>query len=410
MINNPGLEFLPVTLDLHFNPGRDIGSLLAVLAQVYLFFRIRQAIGASRRSARFKSAATAAAGICIFVLFTVCTYCVARPIPWVNPPLAAQALFFYLPAIWGIGSICSALILLASQAASGLSRAAVRLHRKEDDELEKEFPDAGRRRFLQAGVGAFAAAPFVLSGYGAAFAGRHFEITEHDIPFGMPLRVVHLTDIHSGLYMTRSELRRYADVVNGLRPDVLLLTGDYVTNSAAFLPDCLEQMARVETRYGTFASLGNHDIWYCRPAELKAAFRQYDIPMLRNGNRVIQTARGPFAVAGIDDLRWGRPDLDGALQGIGADLPTILLSHMPEVFPRAAERRIALTLSGHYHGGQIKLNTPEGVISFAHLRTPYPEGLFRIDDSRLYVGRGIGTSLTPVRLNARPEITLLHLS
>ena len=143
---------------------------------------------------------------------------------------------------------------------------------------------------------------------------------------------------------------------------------------------------------------------------MTAIFRQHGIPLLRNAHRVIHTPEGPFAVAGIDDLHAGVPDLEAALRGLTPDIPTILLSHRPEIFPEAAEQGVALTLAGHYHGGQIKLSLPKRAISVAHLRSPYPEGLFRIDEARLYVSRGIGTSLTPVRLNARPEVTLLNLT
>jgi predicted MPP superfamily phosphohydrolase len=169
-------------------------------------------------------------------------------------------------------------------------------------------------------------------------------------------------------------------------------------------------MARIQARYGTFATLGNHDHWYARPGDVTALFRQYRIPLLRNEHRIIQTAGGPFAVAGIDDLYAGQPDLKASLHGIAPGTPTILLSHRPEIFPEAAERGIALTLAGHYHGGQIKLNLPRKTISVAHFRTSYPEGLFRLDDSSLYVSSGIGTSLTPIRLNAPPEVTVLNLS
>ena len=79
-------------------------------------------------------------------------------------------------------------------------------------------------------------------------------------------------------------------------------------------------------------------------------------------------------------------------------------------FRRRPGQGIALTLSGHYHGGQIKLILPGGDVSLAHLRTPWPEGLYRIDDSHLYVSRGIGTTFTPVRLNARPEVTVINLT
>ena len=121
---------------------------------------------------------------------------------------------------------------------------------------------------------------------------------------------------------------------------------------------------------------------------------------------MIQTGEGPFAVAGIDDLRTGHPNMEAALQGLAPAMPTLLLSHRPEIFPQAAALGIPLTLAGHYHGGQIKL----WGISPAHLRTPYPEGLYRINGSRLYVSCGIGTTFTPVRLNVPPEVTLLNLT
>lgn len=105
----------------------------------------------------------------------------------------------------------------------------------------------------------------------------------------------------------------------------------------------------------------------------------------------------------------GEPDLDAALRRLDPAVPAILLSHHPEIFPRAARHGIPLILSSHYHGGQIRLGWPGAGVSLAQLRTPYPEGLYRDGSSRLYVSRGIGTTFTPVHLNAPPEITLLDL-
>jgi hypothetical protein len=87
-----------------------------------------------------------------------------------------------------------------------------------------------------------------------------------------------------------------------------------------------------------------------------------------------------------------------------------LLSHRPEIFPLAARHGIPLTLAGHWHGGHIKLSLLGVDLSIAHVFTPYPEGLYRISDSRLYVSRGIGTTATPIRLNAPQEVTLFHLT
>jgi hypothetical protein len=382
---------------------------LAFVAQVYLFIRIRRAILSSHKSDRFKSRAIRLAGAGIVLFFVLNAYLLFLQIPWVDPPIAAQVGLFYPMAIWNFGSLFSALLLFLMRLAGGLTRLIVRLSRGHS--ARKASPvNVGRRRFLQAGVGSVAAAPLLLSGYGAAYAGKAYDVESLSLPFGRSLRVVQLTDIHAGIYMTREEMRRYARQVIALAPDLFVLTGDFISNSMAFLPACVEEMARVRPPYGTFATLGNHEHLWGRPKDVGACFEEHGIPLLNNAHTVIQTAHGPFAVAGIDDIQWGHPDLEAALLGLDPRIPTLLLSHRPEIFPEAAARGIPLTLSGHYHGGQIKLSLPGGDVSLAHMRTPYPEGLYRINASHLYVSRGIGTTFTPVRLNAPPEVTLFQLA
>jgi predicted MPP superfamily phosphohydrolase len=222
--------------------------------------------------------------------------------------------------------------------------------------------------------------------------------------------VVQLTDIHAGIFMNRQDLRYYVDQVITLQPDLFVLTGDYISNSLSFLPSCLKEMARIRARYGTFATLGNHEHWYGSLLEIRSIFQQYGVPLLNNEHKIIRTDAGRFAVIGIDDLRSGDGNLEAALYGLDRTIPGLLLSHRPEIFARAASLGIKLTLSGHYHGGQIKIGLPGGGMSLAHLRTPYVEGLFRKGASLMYVSRGIGTTFTPVRLNAPPEITMIHLT
>lgn len=382
---------------------------LALAAQVYLFLRIRRAILSSHRSDRFKSRCIRVAGALIVVFFAVNAYLLFRQFPWVDPPIAAQIGLFYPVAIWNFGSLFSALLLFLMRLAGSLTRLVTRASRT--GQAPSASPvNIGRRRFLQAGAGSVAAAPLLLSGYGAAYAGKAYDIQKLSLPFGRSVRIVQLTDIHSGIYMTRDEMRRYARQVIALEPDVFVLTGDFISNSMAFLPACVEEMARVRARLGTFATLGNHEHLWGNPADVDAMFRRHGIPLLNNAHTVVRTADGPFAVAGIDDLQWGRPDLDAALRGLDGSMPTLLLSHRPEIFPDAAARGIPLTLSGHYHGGQVTLRLPGGAISLAHMRTPYPEGLYRIGTSHLYVSRGIGTTFTPVRLNAPPEVTVFQLT
>jgi hypothetical protein len=389
---------------------RLIFASLAVFAQIYLFWRIRKAIRSSHRSERRASFAVALAGAAIGVLFAANWYIMYRPIPWIDPPTLAQTILFYTPAVWAFGSILSALLLLLAQVIGGLGRSVVRICRRITGPAATDPPDPGRRFFLRAGVGGLAAAPFLLSSYGVAHAGRNHTVEELTLPFGCPLRVVQLTDVHAGIFMTRDMMRRYVDQVIALKPELFVLTGDYISNSTVFFPGFVEEMARVQAPYGTFATMGNHEHWCGEIGYYRDLFERNRIHLLQNAHRLIRTERGPFAVVGIDDLRWGEPDLKAALQGLDADVPALLLSHRPEIFPEAAEHRIPLTLAGHYHGGQVKLSLPWGDFSLAHLRTDYPVGLYRIAASHLYVSRGIGTTFTPVRLNAPPEVTLFRLT
>ena len=394
---------------LPFGTFRLIIVSLALCTQIYLLWRIRQAIRSSRGSGRRTSLIVALAGVLIGVLFAANWHIMYTPIPWLDPPTLVQAILFYAPAVWSFGSILSALLLLIAQLIGGLGE-------NDDSNLSPAGPPGGDRSpeprpapLSESRDGSLAASPFLLSGYGAAYAARNHMAVELTLPFGCPLRVVQLTDIHAGIFMTREMMKRYVDQVIALKPDLFVLTGDYISNSTAFFPGFVEEMARVQAPYGTFATMGNHEHWCGELSYYQGFFERQGIRLLQNTHQVIRTGQNAFAVAGIDDLRWGQPDLEAALRGLRPNLPVLLLSHRPEIFPDAAEHRIPLTPSGHYHGGQIKLSLLGADFSLAHLRTPYPEGLYRINASHLYVSRGIGTTFTPVRLNAPPEVTLFKL-
>ncbi|MHC1742425.1 MAG: metallophosphoesterase [Syntrophobacteraceae bacterium] len=384
---------------------------LTLIAQLYLLVRSVKAVRSRDGSPRVKLWQSVLVGTLLGFFLLMNVLLLIRPVPRIDPPQPIRWFIFYLPAVWSFGSIFAALVLLSSPLMFGLVGGVTRLYRTLLGHMElSDPPDPDRRRFLQIGVGGLATAPFVLSGFGAFHGARAYEIREVHVPFGRTLRVVQLTDIHAGIYMTRRDMRRYVDQVRELQPDLFVLTGDYVSSSIGFLPGCLDEMGRVRARYGTFAILGNHDLWYGKVGSLRKTFKRHRIPLLVNQNRLIETEQGPFAVVGIDDIRSGFPDLRGALKSVDGSTPTLLLSHRPEIFPEAAGRGIRLTLAGHYHGGQIKLPLPGGALSLAQFRTPYVEGLHRIDASYLYVSAGIGTTFTPVRLNAPPEVTVVHLT
>jgi hypothetical protein len=221
--------------------------------------RIHQAIRSSHRSDGQKTWAIRAVSAIMGLLFALNTYVLFRPIPWVDPPLFAQIGLFYAAAVWNFGALFSGPLLLVARASGLLGRAIVRLWRGRASGVSADPANPGRRRFLQAGVGGIAAAPVLLSGYGAAYAAKTYDVQELTLPFGLPLRVVQLTDIHAGLYMTRDEIRRYADQAMALQPELFVLTGDYISNSMAFLRGCLEELARVQAPFGTIATLGNHE-------------------------------------------------------------------------------------------------------------------------------------------------------
>lgn len=143
---------------------------------------------------------------------------------------------------------------------------------------------------------------------------------------------------------------------------------------------------------------------------MTSALEAAGVEVLRNEGRRLLIRDVPLNVAGVDDPWRGTADFDQALADLHPAAPTVLLCHQPDLFPAAARRGVALTLSGHYHGGQIKLPLPGFSLSPAHLISRFVEGLYRSGRSQLYVSRGIGVTGPPIRLNARPEITLLHLT
>ncbi|MDD5560028.1 metallophosphoesterase [Candidatus Methylomirabilis sp.] len=388
---------------------------MLVASQLYLFVRGDRALQQSRWSLRRKKLLRLA--LIGFFVSTLIIYIafLSRWAPLEHPSPLILYLFIYPTAIWSFGSLFSFLLLLLADL-TGYCARLIRAKVVQQNEASALPLDPSRRMFMQTSLGALTAAPILVSGYGASYASNGWGIEEVHLslssshPFDPPLKVVQVSDIHSGLFMTPDQMRHYAEAIRQLGPDLFVLTGDFIANSAVDLPPCIKEMARVESRYGSFAVLGNHEHWYGEPEKIITAFEGAGISILHNSHQILEIDRGSIAIAGIDDLRVGRPNLGRALDGLNPTLPTILLSHRPEIFPRAAARNITLTLSGHYHGGQVKVSVLGLSISPAHLLSPYPEGLYRLRNSHLYVNRGLGTTGTPVRVNAPPEITLFHLT
>ena len=310
--------------------------------------------------------------------------------------------------------------LCLAMAAEGLWR--LFRHPDPGPEADEAGVDPSRRAFLRtaavAGVGAAAAL-----GYGGAReAYGDPEITRQqlffpDLPPGLDgLRLVQLSDLHAGPLVGLSLLRRWRELAERERPELLLLTGDFVDSRADELGPFLEAFRGFRPGLGTFAVLGNHD-YFDDPRPIWRDLARAGITSLENRSAVIQREGGRLALVGLQDpmARNGRfmhkvfgpgPRPDRATRGLPEEAFRLCLNHRPSEWAEARAAGARLTLSGHTHGGQI--NLIPGVNS-ARLLGPYTEGLYRRDGDLLYVSRGLGVVGLPMRIQAPPELVLIEL-
>jgi uncharacterized protein len=227
-------------------------------------------------------------------------------------------------------------------------------------------------------------------------------------------RIVQISDVHHSSFLGEAEIAAAARRANELRPDLTVLTGDYVSHSVNYIPGCARALGHLKAPLGVYAVLGNHDHW--TDGELMArTLTSEGIRVLSNEN--VSLRRGPAALrlAGVDDIMAGRDDLRSALAGTSRDEARILLSHNPAIIREAARAGVDLVLSGHTHGGQInwKLLTRRQDTAFARwLHRPsrrFMRGYAALGATQLYVNRGLGTVVVPLRYGCPPEITLIEL-
>ncbi|MDQ3687334.1 MAG: metallophosphoesterase [Acidobacteriota bacterium] len=220
------------------------------------------------------------------------------------------------------------------------------------------------------------------------------------------LRVVHLSDIHHSPFTGRKQIERAVEMANSLQPDIIVLTGDYITHEREYAAPCAEMMGRLRARCGVYAILGNHDHWVDAPL-ITDLFRAEGIRMLVNEGMRFEHRGASFWLAGVDDTMVGLEDLPLALAGSRDDEMKLLLAHNPIVLRRAARAGVDLVLSGHTHGGQVTWRSERS--ASGRVRRRLLRGLGRQGDTQIYVSRGLGTVVLPVRYGCPPEVSLLHL-
>ena len=227
------------------------------------------------------------------------------------------------------------------------------------------------------------------------------------------LRVGVLTDLHAGVFHAGEPVvARWVERMNEARPDIVLLGGDFTDAHPLFggrlSPERIaERLAGLRAPLGSVAVLGNHD-WKRFGMRMWTALAQAGIPVLENESRAFEAPGGRFHVAGLADVRHRRPDVARALAAVPADEPALVLSHDPDAFPHVPER-VALTVAGHTHGGQVALPYVRRPFVPSRHGERFVRGHVVEHGRHLVVGAGLGTSGLPVRLLAPPELIVLEL-
>jgi hypothetical protein len=218
--------------------------------------------------------------------------------------------------------------------------------------------------------------------------------------------LVQLSDLHFGPVVRPDYIHAAIDAALSLQPDLIALTGDFVSSLAnGEAVEVEKALRRLNAPAGVFASLGNHD-WWTKAEVVAEAVTRSGVTLLRNAS----TRLGEdFHMAGVDDVWEAKADLARALSGIPPGACTLLLAHEPDYADLvAAAGRVDLQLSGHSHGGQVSLPFI-GPVALPYLGRKYPVGWRQIGDLQLYTNRGLGLIAPAVRFNCRPEITLFTL-
>jgi uncharacterized protein len=269
-----------------------------------------------------------------------------------------------------------------------------------------------RRKLLQASY----SIPAAMIGYGAVIERDRFQLKEVDIPVpGLPkslhgLRIVQLTDIHMGTFLSERELERVVGLANETKAHLSIMTGDLISKVGDPLDACLRQLSRIKADAGMIGCLGNHEIYASAEAYTEEQGARLGIDFLRNRSRKLVFDGHALHFAGVDYQSKSRgPYLQDAERLAVPGEMNILLSHNPDVFRISPQKGFQLTLSGHTHGGQIAVEYLNPHLNVASFVTPYVAGYYHEREGSLYVSRGIGTIGVPARIGVPPEVTLIRL-
>jgi len=383
-----------------------------VASQIYWYARARVLVKQAAKTKRARILLTAA-GLAAYLALYAFNFGVfgrrASPtrLTWYDALISAPF------AWWVVCSLVAFLLALLLWPARRVARSASAL------------ASPGRRQFLERGANAVVAAPFVAGTYGLFYGRLNLEITRQRIRLArLPsafagFRIAQLSDIHIGPFMTEDQITKYVRITNDLKPDLIALTGDFVTWDASTQRAVVNALTALRAPFGICGCLGNHEAWSGTEDSITRMFREVGIRILRQENVAVSTHGESFNLMGVDfetsrhmgpgNEKFVRRYLEGVESLIAPGMVNILMSHNPDTFDRAAELGIDLSLAGHTHGGQVALEFVSPEIAPSRLVTPYVAGWFQKPGGQLYVNRGIGTIGVPIRVGAPPEITVYEL-
>jgi uncharacterized protein len=283
-----------------------------------------------------------------------------------------------------------------------------------------------RRVFFRRVATTLGLAPFAAGAYGFLYGRLDLKI--HHQRIGIPhlpraldgFSILQLSDLHIGPFMTARQIRTVAAIANGLKPDLTVLTGDFVTFDGSTQYAVVDALSGLKAPFGVLGCLGNHEIYTGTQASITGLFAGVGFRMLRQESTLIHAAGEAINLIGVDyettsnhargNKGYVRNYLEGVERLVIPGFVNILLSHNPNTFDRAVQLGIDFSIAGHTHGGQIDLEFLNTNICPARLVTPYVRGWFQKGKGQLYVNRGIGTIIMPIRFDAPPEITVYHLT
>jgi predicted MPP superfamily phosphohydrolase len=325
--------------------------------------------------------------------------------------LRFNRVLLYFPGAWPIWErgLVTAWILLTLSWMAGFALVQV------GSRIFSQEHHPARRNFLSAARTILFAAPPAVLGYGVFIQRNQLVLREErlEIPGLHPdldgVRLVQLTDIHLSPFLSRRDLERAVAMANETRADVALVTGDLITTRRDPMDDCLSVLAGLRADAGIFGCLGNHEAFAGGEDHAEREGARLGLRFLRDSAAPLRFGNATLNLAGVDYQEVRKPYLVGAEAMIVPGAMNVLLSHNPDVFPVAARLGYPLTISGHTHGGQVRMEILGEDLNVARFYTPYVDGVYRKGSSCIFVSRGIGTIGIPARIGAPPEVALLRL-